>query len=140
MKTLYEQIDCHCVHFSGLSNATCKVGVNYQSLRDKERKGYAQYPCWREGADLSCDQRRFPTPAEVQAKVDAIEQSFERSNAAVRVCREDAQRRGFKKGNGGAAEIGCPVCRTGMLHYSVAGYNGHLHGRCDMPGCVSWMQ
>jgi len=28
----------------------------------------------------------------------------------------------------------------GALHYSVASYNGHMHGRCETEGCVAWMQ
>jgi len=33
----------------------------------------------------------------------------------------------------------CPVC-DGKLHLSHSSYNGHVHGRCETEGCVSWME
>lgn len=44
------------------------------------------------------------------------------------------------KGNGGGGFVSCPVCKSGTLHYTVAGYNGHMWGRCSTKDCVSWMQ
>jgi len=140
MKTLYEQIDCHCVHFNGLQNATCDGGVDYQSVRDKAQARRAQYPCWRDGATLPCDQRHFPTPEEVAAEVRSIEESSQRSLVAMRAAHEDAKQHGYGKGHGGIGEIVCPVCATGVLRYSVAGYNGHIHGRCETTDCVAWME
>jgi hypothetical protein len=35
--------------------------------------------------------------------------------------------------------IECPACK-GCLHLSQAAYNGHVHGRCESAGCVSWME
>lgn len=35
--------------------------------------------------------------------------------------------------------IECPKCK-GRLHLSQSSYNGHVHGRCDTEGCVSWME
>ena len=35
--------------------------------------------------------------------------------------------------------IECPVCK-GRLHLSQAACNGHVHGKCETPGCVSWME
>jgi hypothetical protein len=40
----------------------------------------------------------------------------------------------------GRGVMDCPVCGTGKLHYSRAGYNGHVHARCETDGCVSWME
>lgn len=33
----------------------------------------------------------------------------------------------------------CPQCK-GRLHLSQSSYNGHVHGRCETEGCVSWME
>jgi len=45
-----------------------------------------------------------------------------------------------KKAPRGKAEvIECPACK-GRLHLSQAAYNGHVHGRCETAGCVSWME
>lgn len=35
--------------------------------------------------------------------------------------------------------IECPVCK-GRLHLSQSAYNGHVHGKCETEGCVSWME
>lgn len=35
--------------------------------------------------------------------------------------------------------IECPKCK-GRLHLSQSSYNGHVHGHCETPGCVSWME
>jgi hypothetical protein len=40
----------------------------------------------------------------------------------------------------GGGIMDCPVCKTGKLKYSRAGYNGHVHGRCSTNGCVAWME
>ena len=33
----------------------------------------------------------------------------------------------------------CPICK-GKLHVSQSSYNGHVHGKCETDGCVSWME
>lgn len=40
----------------------------------------------------------------------------------------------------GSGQIQCPVCNTGLLNYSRAGYNGHVHGQCSTATCVAWME
>ena len=40
----------------------------------------------------------------------------------------------------GAGEMPCPVCKTGTLRYSRAGYNGHVHAHCSTSNCVDWME
>ena len=40
----------------------------------------------------------------------------------------------------GAGEMKCPVCNTGKLRYSRAGYNGHVHAACTTENCVRWME
>jgi hypothetical protein len=40
---------------------------------------------------------------------------------------------------GKAEIITCPVCQ-GRLHLSQSAYNGHVFGKCETPGCVSWME
>lgn len=37
-------------------------------------------------------------------------------------------------------EMGCPICGDGKLRYSISSVNGHIHGRCNAPNCVSWME
>lgn len=140
MKSLREQIECCCVHFNGTQYASCKAGVVYADVKDESQVGRGRFPCWRDSESLPCDQRRYPTPEEVAAEIAEIEESSNRLNIAIGACRKDAATHGYKKGNGGVGKIACPCCTTGTLHYSVAGYNGHMHGQCTTPECMSWMQ
>lgn len=36
-------------------------------------------------------------------------------------------------------EMECPICQ-GKLHYTIAGYNGHIWGKCETEDCLQWMQ
>lgn len=38
-----------------------------------------------------------------------------------------------------AEDIQCPVC-GGRLHLGQSDYNGHVHGTCETPDCVWWME
>lgn len=40
----------------------------------------------------------------------------------------------------GAGNIACPVCLNGVLRYSRAAYNGHVHAACSTSTCVRWME
>ncbi|KKN46563.1 hypothetical protein LCGC14_0671570 [marine sediment metagenome] len=33
----------------------------------------------------------------------------------------------------------CPLCK-GVLHYTVAALNGHVHGKCETENCLGWME
>lgn len=124
-----------CVHFNGVQNEHCRAGVAYESF---ERPGI---PCMTDFCKGQvCAQRHFPTPEEVQEMIAADEAAFERTSKAISAVAKDAKSKGLKKRSGGQSSIPCPVCETGTLAYSVSGYNGHIHGRCDTPGCVWWMQ
>lgn len=86
------------------------------------------------------------TPEEVRAgvpdaaEVEADESRMLDSLTAMAATQADAKAMGFSKGNGGRGNFLCPICKRGQLHYSVAGVNGHIWGRCTTDGCVSWMQ
>lgn len=151
MKTLAEQIASKCTHYNGLSGRgmaddsktrCCDAGIVYLTVKstDESVKGFARYPCFREGESVQCPRRHFPTPEEVAAEVAEKNAHFEQMCLAMRAAQEDAKAKGFKKGSGGGGKVPCPVCKTGTLHYSVAGYNGHMHGRCETKECVAWMQ
>jgi len=141
-KTLAEQIGGRCTHFTGMGSdkASCAVGVVYATVKSQEVKGFAGIPCFREGSAVPCDKRRFPTDEEVAKEVAEHDAHWERLKIGIGAASEDAKKQGFKKGKGGAGKLACPVCKTGELHYSVASYNGHMHGRCTTPNCCQWMQ
>ncbi len=142
IKTLAEQIGNKCTHFSGIreENGRCKAGVCYASVKDDSRQGFGRWPCWKEGEGVPCEKRHFPTPEEVAAEVAEHEEHTNRFVLCLGAASQDAKAHGFRKGSGGKGSVPCPACKTGELHYSVAGYNGHMHGCCTTKDCVSWMQ
>lgn len=140
MKSLAEQIGCRCVHFNGMMNKACDAGVVYATVKNEDVKGFAAHPCWREGESNPCEKRHYPTAEEVAAEVAERNASWERLKLGMAATQADAKAKGLKKGNGGAGKVECPVCKTGELHYTVAGCNGHMWGKCSTPNCVSWMQ
>lgn len=142
MKSLAEQIGCKCVHFNGIreESRACNAGVVYATVKGQNATGFAAFPCFREGEAVPCGKRHYPTPEEVAAEVAEHEASTKRLMLGIQAAGEDAKKHGLKKGNGGAGSVPCPACKTGTLHYSVAGYNGHMHGRCTTADCLAWMQ
>lgn len=53
--------------------------------------------------------------------------------AAIKAIRADASDK-----NRSAGQVECPKCK-GLLGYSIARSNGHIHGRCETSGCLAWM-
>ena len=87
-----------------------------------------------------CDKRSTWTQAEAEQLIADGEAAMERHMRAFRAAHDDAKAKKFGKGQGGADSLPCPVCTTGRLYYRVAGYNGHMHAKCETEGCVSWME
>jgi hypothetical protein len=83
---------------------------------------------------------QYPTREEAEQEYREEEEAFARARLAHRAAHDDAKAKGFRKGQGGADSIPCPICTTGRLYYRVAAYNGHMHAKCETEGCVSWME
>ena len=125
-----------CASFTGLQNKTCEAGVEYDSVRG-EGPGVPCLCDWKTGEQPSkaCDKRRWPTREEAEADIASANASFERIDACMKAIREK-----HGKARGLRDSMPCPNACGGTLHYSIAGYNGHVHGRCTTEGCASWMQ
>lgn len=120
-----------CKHFTGVSNETCKAGVRYDDVKP--------LPCITEylrGKPRVCDKYEEPSADEVAAYRAMLDASMERHAKAAPVLMELRKK---YKGQSWRGTIDCPVC-DGRLHISIAGYNGHMHGRCETAGCLSWME
>lgn len=118
-----------CVHFTGIQNATCKAGIAYETL--------PKPVCCIFGDDKSaCASYRDPTPEEVaadEAEIEAVMAKFRVVMTGI------APWRKANKGRSHAEVVECPACK-GRLHLSISSYNGHVHGKCETAGCVSWME
>lgn len=129
------------MHFNGTMHDECRAGVKYDDVQ-VAGKGL---PCIRgtkpfdRGESLQCDKRRWHTDEEIRQRVAESDASMERFMLAMAVIHADMEQHGYGKGNGGISEVICPNCSK-TLRYSVAGYNGHIHARCETDGCVAFMQ
>ena len=128
-----------CIHFRDASrNETCEAGVEYASWDGTK---FPQRPCFldngqsRPGA-LICPKLRCPTPDEIAAHEEWIERRMDLMGAVMVGI---GPWRKAHKGKSTAEVVECPACK-GRLHLSIAAYNGHVHGRCETDGCVSWME
>lgn len=133
-----------CVHFTGIQNATCKAGVNYHAQFGDGAGCFANIACTQAFARADfplkeCATVQYPTRDQAEAEENEREALTKRTLSAMKLAHEDAAAKGYGKGNGGQDSIKCPLCPDGILRYSVAGYNGHMHAACTK-GCVSWME
>jgi hypothetical protein len=133
-----------CVHFTGIQNATCKEGINYRELVGGENIGWAaRIPCLLIDADkcaVVCGSRKLPSREEAEAEFKHDNEQMSRHMLAISAAHKHAKEMGFGKRHGGQTSMPCPLECGGRLHYSVAGYNGHMHAKCETPNCVSWME
>lgn len=67
------------------------------------------------------------------------EREFEAAFARINTCLK-AIREKHGKARGVRESMPCPTGCGGTLSYSIASYNGHVHGACSTEGCASWMQ
>lgn len=147
-----------CIHFNGVQNDQCKRGVSYevmwpkgpkpciQTLHKSARGGTylkpGEVPATSTpfpGADKAkpCPLYQEPTSEEVQADREESERWMQRTMAAIKVAGD--WRVKPKPATDRYEVVECPVC-NGRLHLSQSAYNGHVHGKCETEGCVSWME
>jgi hypothetical protein len=133
-----------CIHFTGTQHATCEAGVNYNDVRKDSEDGKTRsIPCLLKynHCGATCEKFELPTAEQVAADEAEAQKRFDATMTARKAI--VAYLGGaWKKGmNSARGIIDCPVCgKAQSLHFSRAGYNGHVHASCETKGCVSWME
>lgn len=134
-----------CIHYSGVFThgladvLTCRAGVAYRELAGGDEPGWVgRLPCstWVAGKQqpVTCEHRQMPTDQQVEAWRawrDASNSQTMKALALVSKAAQESQRY--------VGEVECPAC-SGVLRWAKSRTNGHIHGRCDTPECISWMQ
>lgn len=156
-----------CIHFNGLfgEKPTCGAGVEYAKAFDNSRPGlmlrmpcieFRELPTHGRGTYVKAGEatiiqpvdRRgelaIPCPHRVEPTDEQIQQAREQSDAALAkhlaAIRVASAWRVKPKPQADRAEVvECPVC-NGRLHLSQSACNGHVHGKCETPQCVEWME
>lgn len=131
-----------CRHFNGVQNKKCKAGVPYLEWKQGvEERAMPCIPKHINGRETwPCELFEIMSQADAEREADERIVIMNRGAKARQAAHADAKAKGLGKGRGGVGQIACTGCDGGTLHYSVAAYNGHMHGRCTTPGCVSWME
>lgn len=123
-----------CIHYRARNEGdTCLVGVRY----DRFRPG--REPCFmdRPPSDTDiCWDVRPPTAEEIAAHKAGLKV---RMGALLTVLASIQPWRKKHKGENFGEVVVCEAC-GGKLHLTIAKTNGHVHGRCETPGCVVWME
>lgn len=125
-----------CRHFTGIQNEHCKAQVRYDDF--KCEPGKIQLPCLCLVADVPqhhCEHFAPRTEEEIQTEENEWQEALKRMRLVIAVVSEWRK----KPPRGKQEIIECPACK-GKLHLSQAASNGHVWGRCETKGCVSWME
>jgi hypothetical protein len=119
----------------------CKAGVDLKSMQrvPTGEKQIKWGPCI-DGHTLDNPTQYCPhwirrTREMGEKRANAVEKSMRQFTVVMPVV--DAWRK--KEPFGKSEVIECPECK-GRLHLSQSSYNGHVHGKCETPGCVAWME
>jgi hypothetical protein len=134
-----------CIHYrynrdvkKGEAN-TCEAGIDLDKFTGLK---FGSRPCFLDetGASkadaLPCERLLRPTAHEIAAHEKWAEG---RHGLLGKVMKDIQPWREAHKGMSTRDVVVCPAC-SGRLHLSIAAYNGHVHGRCETEGCVSWME
>ncbi|MFO0971861.1 MAG: hypothetical protein U1A27_00270 [Phycisphaerae bacterium] len=156
------QLD-RCRHFTGIghradgtrldwhdpSRGTCKAGVKYDDVYKSGARMIA-LPCFRPESDNmpkdgvwpTCPKCEFFTAEELTREAEETMSLFDQGVERVRAARAAilAACGGWDRTATKRGSIRCLVCETGLLSYSIAAINGHIHARCSTPSCVAWME
>jgi len=133
-----------CIHYRGITGprgetvTSCEAGVDYEAWRGI---GHDRQPCFLDNGQsrpdaAHCPHLRRPSPEEIAAHEGWLKQR-QKLLGSVMVGIADWRR--AHKGKSAREVIECPACK-GRLHLSIAACNGHVHGKCETEGCVSWRE
>lgn len=131
-----------CIHFNGIQHDCCRADVNYRMLANDAIPGMAlRLPCWtptsgRNGnSPAMCEKYQSVTDSQVAEYKAEMEAYMDRIKKVMPVVSEWRK----KSPRGKNEVIECPAC-NGNLHLTQASSNGHVWGKCETEGCVSWME
>ena len=129
MKSLKEQLLGRCIHFNGLMNKSCDVGLVYMDVKDRDARPYL-FPCLKQGG--ICLKAQFMTEDEAEKEANLLEDKGIQSMNARHLILAEIKATGKRNGT-----IQCPVC-NGELHFNKAETNGHIWANCQCG--FGWME
>lgn len=138
-----------CRHYNGLESlrnkdACCGAGVAYSTFGPSALRrpcnSNIEWAAVRAKAGIqepTCDKRSFPTQEERDQKDAEFAATMKRTITGIQIASK--WRVKGKPSSDRHEVVECPECK-GKLHLSQSKYNGHVHGACETPNCISWME
>lgn len=122
MKTVKDQIQNTCIHFTGISNTVCRAGVKYaDAMVGKPIK----LPCLNQGGE--CTKSQFPTDEEARKQAEATDIDVAKALYAYAQIKKHTEEAKEKSGK--------LTCRCGgELHYQLVGDKNHIWAVCQTCG------
>lgn len=124
-----------CRHFTGVCNKVCAAGVEYDAFRCGPA---VQLPCLLLRPDVpqaTCEKYVERTQEELDAEERETNEAMAKHILVIPFVSEWRK----KPPRGKQEVVECPACK-GRLHLSQSAGNGHVWGRCQTKGCVSWIE
>lgn len=133
MKTIVEQLQCKCIHFNGLMNKVCRLGIDYETVKVQNARP-VRLPCIKESEMFGgyCDKAEFLTAEQAAQKAEEINSHSMGTIRAALAIKMHIKSTGINSGS-----IECPSC-GGALYYSMAESNGYTRGNCKCG--ISWIE
>lgn len=133
MKSIQEQIASKCIHFTGLGNETCDIGIRYDDVKIPNVRPF-KIPCLKDSllSGGSCEKVCFPSDEEVEKEVAKIEEESDRVTSIIIKAKEH-----YKNTDETEGCVECPSCK-GKLFYNISTSNGHTWGNCKCG--FGWME
>lgn len=129
--------DNWCKHYNGFSgNTTCRAGLDYGVFKTTP---HSETPCLNREKCEACLKSEYRTKEDIERETNEMNARIARMGV-VRLAIVEACGGPWKSGTAGkSGTIECPNCK-GQVSFSRASSNGHIHARCNTPGCASWME
>lgn len=132
-----------CRHYhpsAPMSHDGCKLGIDLDVLVGSEKMGWrCRLPCSLGSYShhvIPCSKFEPYTVQEIQADDLEFEEAMARFMLAGPLLRKI---KAEHKGTNWSGVVECPSC-NGRLHLSHAKCNGHIWGKCETEGCLSWIE
>lgn len=151
-----------CIHFTGIQNSCCKLGIEYLKIaRDHTRdeiewhnKNYPTFrlddsgigiriPCILGNDVKTCKEFLLPTKQELtdyEIKMDEYIKQFIQNVNIVRPL--IIEKVGSREKQYVRDSINCPICKRGIIHFYYHGHvNRHVQAKCNNDKCnVEWIE